>query len=162
MEGTRKRLERQVRPNCWGLPSPDLFVKDFRLLLGLWEVMFFAQMSDVSGKASDGSRGPGGAETLKVTKGGKPGCSMRSGKSATENTAKAEYCRLAEGRKQRLSLLTPSRTARLRRLMLARSQSNRMRSAGGKRLALSCLLLKDANSKLDQGVSKKPPNPVSK
>lgn len=41
-------MERQVRPNCWGLPSPDLFVKDFRLLLGLWEVMFFAQMSDVS------------------------------------------------------------------------------------------------------------------
>lgn len=41
-------------------------------------------------KASDGSKGPRlEVETLKVTKGGKPpGAPLRSGKSATENTAK--------------------------------------------------------------------------
>lgn len=85
-------------------------------------------------KASDGSKGPRlEAETLKVTKGGKPpGCSTEKWEECHREHCKAEYCRLAEGRKQRLSLLTPSRTARLRRLMLARSQSNRMRSAGGK------------------------------
>lgn len=50
MEGTGSTVGKAGEgPNCWGLPSPDLFVKDFRLLLGLlWEVMFFAQMSDVS------------------------------------------------------------------------------------------------------------------
>lgn len=44
-------------------------------------------------------------ETLKVTKGGEaPGAPLRSGKSATENTAKLSTAGWQRGRKQRLSL----------------------------------------------------------
>lgn len=101
-------------------------------------------------KASDGSKGPRlEAETLKVTKGGKPpGAPLRSGKSATENTAKLSTA----GWQREESNACPSshllEQLDLGDLCWRDHRAIECALLAGKRLTLSCLLLKDANSKL--------------